>query len=48
MSDAAPRVPDDTAPLPQGGAIPHLLVCAGGSAQTVPANSVATWSLIAP
>ncbi len=24
MSDAAPRVPDDTAPLPQGGAIPLL------------------------
>ncbi|WP_148611580.1 hypothetical protein [Nocardioides rubriscoriae] len=32
----------------QGGAIPYLMVCAGGSSQTVPANSIVTWSLIAP
>ena len=32
----------------QGGAIPHLTVCAGASAQTIPSGSIVTWSLIAP
>lgn len=32
----------------QGGAFVHLVVCAGQSAQTVPAGAVVTWSLIKP
>jgi hypothetical protein len=32
----------------QGGVVLHLAVCAGGSPQTIPAGSIATWSLIAP
>ena len=32
----------------QGGTLLHLTVCAGTSAQTLPMNSIVTWSLIAP
>jgi hypothetical protein len=32
----------------QGGVVIHLGVCAGSSAQTIPAGSVITWSLIRP
>lgn len=32
----------------QGGVVLHLTVCAGASAQTIPAGSIVTWSLVAP
>ncbi len=32
----------------QGGVILHLGLCAGSAAQTIPAGSIVTWSLIAP
>lgn len=48
VNNAGSVLPTLVTATSQGGAIPHLMVCAGGSAQTVPANSVATWSLIAP
>jgi hypothetical protein len=32
----------------QGGAVFHLAVCAGSSPQSIPAGSIATWSVIAP
>lgn len=32
----------------QNGVVIHLTVCAGSSAQTIPAGSIITWSLIRP
>lgn len=48
VSNAGSVLPTLVTSTTQGGAIPHLVVCAGGSAQTIPADSVVTWSLIAP
>ncbi len=41
-------VPTMVSETTQGGAIANLMVCGGGSAQTVPAGSIVHWSLVGP